>query len=69
MNIDKIETFSTEVFNNIAIDKIMKNNNNLTEEEAVKILNSLYNNINIFDEECYNENGYNSVRYAILNKI
>lgn len=69
MNVDKIELYNEEIFNNIAIDKLMKRNKNITEDKAKIILQSLYNDTNIFNNECQNEKGYSSVRHAIMYKI
>lgn len=69
MSVDKIETYSESVFDDIAIDKIMRKIKNISEKEAEYMLNDLYKNINVVDEECYNQKGYYSVRYAIMNKI
>lgn len=69
MTVDKIETYTETVFNNFAVDKIMKKKRGISEKEAEDILRSFYDNTNIFEKECTNNNGYSSIRHGIVSKI
>jgi hypothetical protein len=62
-----IEKCHKQVFELVAVAEIMKRLK-ISENEAVKKLDSLYNDINIFSDECLVQNGY-SLRHGIMNRI
>jgi hypothetical protein len=64
----KLETYRAEVFDNMIIDILMKNEN-ITEQEAKNKLNNMYETIDLFSENCRIDKHTFSIREGIWNNL